>query len=181
MQRIEAVAFSTEPAPWGNGGMTIEHFKSRAKFPREMYNWRNLVGVCGGWYKTPAMSRALEFCDSARGSTPLSINPTRKTPDPEQAITLQRDSTKLVLLLASSYDDVEILKLNTPHLARARFDVQERLGKRIRELKPNQRKRFLTRRLASATTPSSDGLLPPFAGIIERYARKKLRQYTSKP
>lgn len=56
----------------------------RSTHPERMYEWDNLLGVCGGEYRGP--DGLVEHCDTSRGNVPLHVNPgTRSPPRPEDA------------------------------------------------------------------------------------------------
>ena len=53
-------------------GMKIEHWRSRARYPREQLNYRNLLGACPGGEGQP---RASQHCDTRKGDADLLWNP----------------------------------------------------------------------------------------------------------
>lgn len=87
-QRIETTPHVDGKIP-PSRGMRIEHIVTREDEAARMYEWANLLGVCGG-RSSSAAGVSYDHCDRARGDQPLHIDPTRKTPDPESAFDYHR-------------------------------------------------------------------------------------------
>ena len=174
-QRIQPIGHRDHPPPIGNGGMRIEHMVTRDAEPTRMYDWDNLLGVCGGRTLTP-LGKTEDHCDRMRGGQDLTLNPTRRVPDPAAAFTYRRCPDTGHLLMDGPASDIKHLNLNHPGLAQRRRDAENRIAKHLATAKkPVERRKLLERELVTATTPDSLGTLPEFAPVIERYIRKKLR------
>lgn len=178
MQRIEPRGHRDHPPP-GNWGMRIEHLTPRdprTGDPRCMYAWDNLLGVCGG--RSPASDEAFDHCDRARGSTPLTVDPTRHPV--ERIFRYPRRGDGLVIEVrddapcdrAAVERDVEqTLCLNHPTLSRRRREALDGLRERLRRSKRiDQTLRRLWTRLAEAEP------LPEFAAVLRLYVEGKMRQ-----
>ncbi|MBU0550446.1 TIGR02646 family protein [Myxococcota bacterium] len=165
--------------PSSNGGMRIEHFIPREDEPQRMYEWNNLLGVCGGQSNGPGGNTSEQHCDRARGSTPLHMNPAGSGLRPEEVFRYRRHPERNELLIEADapYNaDIQTLNLNDSILAYARRQAEQAVAKRLKSAKNAQeRRQLLERRLKAATTPNDEGQLPAFAPVVERYVRQKLR------
>lgn len=171
------------------GGMKIEHWVDRSSKPERMYDWDNLLGVCGGEFRGP--DGLVEHCDTSRKDEPLHVNPgTISPPRPEDVFEFsarppepsRRASLPRGLWIhprdqdSAAAHDIAALNLNADHLARNRHATLEqlRLALRIRGRDEQALRNILRRRLRTATRPGPSGL-PPFAPLIADYVRKKMR------
>lgn len=176
MQRVGRQGCRDLPVPFGNRGMRIEHLTPREHEPRRMYDWANLLGVCGGRSGGPS-GEVFDHCDRSRGSRKLRLNPT-KGPRPEDIVSYRRcpETDGLLIDAAPPYDaDVSHLALNNPALARRRRDAERAIARLLARARPGtDRRRLLERLLAGATTPDPNGELPEFAPVVVRYIQRKL-------
>ncbi len=173
------------------GGMKIEHWRDRSTHPQRMYDWDNLLGVCGGEYR--GASGLVEHCDTSRKAQPLRVNPgTRAPPRPEEAFEFKPTppsaaSTKhsgpnhrgiwIHANDAEATRDIDLLNLNAKHLVGNRYGAIQEMRRTLarRQSKGEASIRDLLRKkLAVATQPGPNGL-PPFAPLIAQYIRKKMR------
>jgi len=177
------------------GGMKIEHWDDRSSHPERMYDWDNLLGVCGGEYR--GADGLVEHCDTSRGSAPLHVNPgTRSPPRPEDAFVFkptpppepdpdrpgpshQRQGMWIHPRVHDSTEarDIETLNLNADHLVKNRHAAIEELRLALSKhgsLGEQAVRSWLRRRIDTATRPGPSGL-PPFAPLIADYVRKKMR------
>lgn len=181
MQRIEPHGHRDLPPP-GNWGMRIEHIAPRDGNiphgdPARMYDWDNLLGVCGG--RSPSANETFDHCDRARGSTALAVDPTRQ--QVHLIFWYPREGDGLAIRVhaeapcdqAAVADDLATLRLNHPTLCarrrRALDDLRTRLGR------SKNVKRTLKRAWARLT--ADDRPLPEFAGVLRIYVARKLRQH----
>ena len=176
--RIKAVGHADQPPP-GNGGMRIEHITSRHDAPRRMYEWENLLGVCGGLSGAPGGTLD-PHCDRTKGERPLTIDPTRRAPDPLTVFTYRRCPQTGGLLIepvpgAEAHTaDIELLALNNPALAHRRREAENAVARRLKGTTGPERRRLLDRTLRAASVPDSAGRLPEFAPVVVRYVTRKL-------
>lgn len=155
---------STGYEPTSRVGMKIEHFVARTTDPRRMYEWTNLLGVCGGRYFWAG--NMVRTCDEARGARGLSLHPAQ-TPNLDSLVLPQRDG-RLVGQTQDAKTMIDVLRLNEDVLCRNRAavisDLQERLSK-------DDSTTELIHLLRVATPPP----FPPYSFVAEWYLRLKLR------
>lgn len=178
MQRMEPRGHRDLPPP-GNWGMRIEHITPRDPHtgdPRRMYDWDNLLGVCGG--RSPATNETVDHCDRTRGSTPLAVDPTRQPMERLFRYPRRGDGLAIVVRDDAPCDqesvarDIEhTLCLNHPTLCRRRREALDDLRERLRRSKRiEQTLRRVWARLAEAEQ------LPEFAAMLRAYVARKMRQ-----
>ncbi len=158
----------------GRGGMKVEHFTPRSENARRMYDWDNLLGVCGG--RTVWGGEEVETCDKARGNRPLYIHPANRSPDPEEVFTTDNHGS----LRASTHhaeNDLRVLNLNAEHLILSRRGVIDRIRQKLSK---DDSPKALRRLYHEATTPHA-GSLPPYAPVVTRYLERKMRQHKLTP
>jgi len=189
MQRIKPHGYRSELH--SAGGMKIEHFEERAAHPRRMYDWDNLLGVCGGEYR--GASGLVEHCDTSRGDKPLQVHPaTAAPPRPEDVFEFRgeppaswtgakKQGVWIHALDQSVEGDIDMLNLNADHLVDNRLGVKRELQERLRNL-PDERARrlFLRSRLKTASEAGPRGL-PPFAPLVVDYVERKMRAKGTSP
>lgn len=153
--------------------MRVEHWAPRSREPDKTFDWDNLLGVCGGIFEV-AHGAHEQTCDKARGDQALELHPARHEVQQLLRYTaaggIHSDDQR-------ANKDIEVLNLASPTLTANRAEVWRRQGQRLRR---NDSDGTLRRMLQSAQTPGRDGSLPPYAPVIEYYARRKLRQRGSK-
>lgn len=149
--------------------MRVEHWETRSSTPQQALTWSNLLGVCGGALES---ERGLHeyTCDKARGDRPLQLHPAEHE---VQHLLRYTAAGEIRSSDARAEHDIEVLRLCSPRLMANRAEVWRGQGARLRR---DASERTLRRMLRSAQTPGADGRLPPFAPVIEYYARRKLRQ-----
>lgn len=150
------------------GGMKIEHFEARKGHPRRMYDWDNMLGVCGGVYTMS--SGPVYTCDKARETAALPIHPARRPPDPDEAFdfcangSLEPRSEEAARML-------EVLNLNAPPLRANRRAVIDELRKWLSRGRSTASLRQL---YEAAATPGATGL-PAYAPARRAYLERKMR------
>ncbi|MES2644380.1 MAG: hypothetical protein V4850_33145 [Myxococcota bacterium] len=167
MGRIEPHGFREELAHLG--GMKIEHWAAREDHPREMYDWGNLLGVCGGVYNGP--DGPVKHCDASRGSTPLHVHPARRLPDPQAVFTYDK-AGNIIGNTPGAVADVRTLNLSADRLTENRGAVVDALRKRLMNRDDAATLRGMYR---TAITATASGL-PAYAPVAARYLAKKLQQ-----
>lgn len=186
MQRIGRNGQRDVPPPNGNRGMRIEHLTTRDDEPTKMYDWDNLLGVCGGRSGAPG-GAVYDHCDRARGNKVLRLNPTGTTPHVESVLHFSRKTPDdwqgdpkedAVWIYSDDYgDDIKTLNLNNPALRRRRRETQKGISMQLARLA--RRNGNIPRRLRelahTAATPDSNGQLPEFAAVVREFVQRKLR------
>ena len=182
MQRIKPHGY--RPDAHEQGGMKIEHWMDRSGHPRRMYDWDNLLGVCGGKYRGP--DGLVEHCDTSRRNLALHVNPSSQAPpradrvfafrsEPQEAETKARQGIWIHATDPAAKPDIALLNLNADHLVSnrhlARQDLRILLSKQPDEAAVRE---TLRKRMRSATQPGRNGL-PPFAPLIAAYVEAKMR------
>ncbi len=151
--------------------MKIEHHVPRAADPARMFEWLNLLGVCGGIYGTE------RTCDTYREDRPLALNPKTAT-----NVTNRFRYTPRGQILAGDDDPegkaaIEALNLDAVVLRRNRAAVVAVLQ---RELRRDDSIANIKRLLRKAIAPLGQQSLP-FAGVAIHYLDRKLRRHGVAP
>lgn len=167
-RRLDPSKGARDDAP-RRGGMKIEHWRPRSVEPSRTFTWANLLGVCGG-IVLDERGASQSICDKARGDRSLHLHPAQHEVHELLGYTARGE---LRSADERATHDVEILALNDPTLRANRAKVWAAQGKALRR---SDAGRTLRHMLALARTPGRDGRLPPFAPVIEYYARRKLKQ-----
>jgi hypothetical protein len=154
--------------PQGDG-MKIEHFVARSDDPNRMYDWDNLLGVCGGILRG-GLEGEVRTCDTARGDRPLHVHPAKPPPKPEDVLVIGK-SGEIDPKGEDAEADCVTLNLNHERLVAGRRAVIDDLRKRLRI---NDDAKAIRRLLEIASTPTHDGL-PEYARVAIEYLQRKLR------
>lgn len=114
--------------------MKIEHWASQSENEERTVDWKNVLGACTGG---DGERKALQHCDTARGNTPLHVNPLdRKRPCEGHLRYLANG--EIFSDDPDIYRDVNAtLKLNLDSLNRSRLQVHDVLMRRLTEEKPD--------------------------------------------
>lgn len=169
MSRIKPHGFREELA--SDGGMKIEHFRSRTDHPREMYDWENLLGVCGGVFR--GHDGPVRHCDTARADRPLHVHPAKRPPNPELVFVYNKDGT-ITGETQDARDDLGVLNLGADHLVSNRHEVIQKIRADLRR-RGGDSAAAIRRYYLTATIPGSEGL-PPYAPVAVSYLVAKARQ-----
>ena len=153
------------PCPNSSRGMKIEHFTPRAVDPRKMYDWDNLLGVCGGLHVW--QGEMISSCDASRPEGSLLFVHPAHDPPPETVITPDRQG-RLSAANANAESDLERLNLRNDLLNFNRAEVVEHL--RLR-LKRDDSVSNIRKLLKTANSPP----LPPYSFVAVWYLNLKLR------
>lgn len=148
-------------------GMKIEHFEPQSS-PRGAdmrLDWQNLHGACLG---NEGRSPSSQSCDTHKGSRTCSLDPLHVR-DSDFSYTARG---RIRHPDQAAVDD--ILNLNARHLQRGRRQALDALSNRLRR---SGYSRAALRRELDACTDATAGMLPPFAGLLAHYLRRKLRQH----
>ena len=169
MSRIKPVSFIDQVS---QTGMKIEHFESRDDCADRMFDWDNLLGVCGGIYHSP--QGTIHHCDDSRGNIPLHVHPASSSPPrPEDVFQYNLNGKKRGLLSAiacndcgektcSYCSDLKVLNLNADHLVQNRLAVIKRFRTKLQSLGKDESKicKFLQDQYKLATIPQRNQLPP---------------------
>lgn len=108
--------------------MKIEHWDSQSDHPEKTTHWRNLLGACPGG---DGDREAEKHCDTAKGDTPIKVNPVDKKQHCERCIQYLANGE-------IRSDDPEIqndlnvtLNLNNEYLRRRRGQILDILKSRL--------------------------------------------------
>jgi hypothetical protein len=155
--------------------MRIEHWAARTHEPTRTLDWSNLLGVCGGILESSG-GGVEHTCDKVRGERPLALNPAHAELD-VQALFRYTAEGEILSDDARARRDIDTLNLQARALRARRREVWRAQSDKLRR---NDSLGALRRMLHSARTPGADGRLPPFAGVVEYYAARKLRHRGAK-
>lgn len=186
MQRIKTHGYR-DGRP-GDGGMKVEHWLDRATAPGRMYDWDNLLGVCGGEFADP--NGMVRHCDASRGATRLHIHPAGGTAlRPEDELEFKRrppgqqarpyPGVWVHGRTEEARRDIEVLNLNAEHLVRNRRSAVEAVSRRLLQADSKGRIRRSLRIIWNEAT--GDGALPPFARVVQEYVQKQMRRRRMTP
>lgn len=170
MRRLDSSRGARDDDP-SAGGMRVEHWVARSVEPSRVFEWSNLLGVCGG-ILGPRATTPEHTCDKARGDRPLELNPAHRDID-VQALFRYTAEGEIRSDDPRAARDMATLNLQAPTLRAHRREVWRQQG---RMLQRDDSIATLRRMLHGARTPGVDGRLPPFAAVVEYYATRKLRQ-----
>ncbi len=163
MQRIE-------PAVSPELRVKIAHWTPQAVDQTRDLTWRNLFAACPGNEGAP---RERQHCDTRQGNERLTINPLEET----HVASLTYSTSGAVRSARSDLqgDLDERLNLNDEALCARRREAVMRmadaLGRRSgAQFKPAD----IERAIARCNTPDARGYLPPFAGALDAWLRRRL-------
>jgi uncharacterized protein (TIGR02646 family) len=164
MQRVEA-----RVAP--ELKVKIAHRVPQAVDPARDLEWNNLFAACHGNEGAP---HERQHCDTRQGKEELRVSPREPAHVASLSYTVRGE-------IRTSRDDLrkdlaKTLNLNDPALCNARREARESL---LRAMAQRAGKREfsspeLRRALERASTPDVSGNLPPFAGALEWWLRRRL-------
>lgn len=163
--------------------MGIEHWiaQSAPDGAAHALEWSNMLGVCAGIERHPAPVRRVgtsdpRHCDKARegGAAPLRVHPVTHPTDPQTLFRYTQDG-RIDSDDADARHDIEVLNLRNWRLCQNRaavLDVFRRTTQRP-FIAPEGALRRLYRH---ATVPDANGRLPEYAGMLEYFATRWMRQ-----
>ena len=183
MQRIKPHGYR-DGRP-GDGGMKIEHWLDRSKNEERMYDWDNLLGVCGGEY-VDARGK-VEHCDKSRQALDLYVHPATDTaPRPETVMAFERrppgggsppfPGVWIHGKTDEARSDIDTLNLNAEHLVRNRREAVDAVDMALRNARNDSAARQILRAMWREVTAST-GDLPVFARLVREHVEKKMRRY----
>ena len=100
--------------------MKIEHWRSRARFPREQLDYQNLLGACPGGQGQPASK---QHCDTRKGDRDLKWNPSNRAHNVEALIRYEADGSIRANDVDFDHQIDSVLNLNLAALKNNRKNV----------------------------------------------------------
>lgn len=154
--------------------MKNEHWASQSENEESSVDWGNLMGACTGGNGERG---AVKQCDTARGKTPLTVNPLDRAQRCERHIGYRRNGEIFSPDPEIDRDLCATLKLNNDRLVRARKRVLDSMLHRLEtaegEFWPRD---MLERELALWRQRDDEGTFPEFCQIAIHYLEKKLQK-----
>jgi uncharacterized protein (TIGR02646 family) len=151
----------------------IEHWKSQDDYEELQLDYNNLLGACQGGEGSP---NHLQYCDTKKGNTEITINPVDNL----------RNCEDLIKYLGNgeiSSDDVTInndlnlvLNLNMQTLVNNRKEVLELVLKQLKSQHPkgDWTEAILNKKIQQWSDKQNDGKYKPYCQIVIYHLRKKL-------
>lgn len=151
--------------------MKIEHWQCQANFSDLQLEYKNMLGCCNGNEGNPP---ALQTCDTRKGNSFLSFSPANADPDIESKIAY----TALGLIFSReepfNTELNEVLNLNQTRLMNNRKAAIAALNNDLAGKKGRRTRVELEHLLAKYSTPTFDGKLKEYSGVIIYNLRKKI-------
>lgn len=157
--------------------MKVEHFRCQDNYPALQLNYSNLLGACTGNEGNP---KKLQTCDTKKGNTDITINPTLANPNCETQI-IYRSNGEI-----HSDDPIierelsEVLNLNMQTLVDGRREVFEIVQKKVEiESKKYAGRNIITKyfeRELQWWLSRDSGKFKPYCMVAVYYLKKKIRQ-----
>ena len=116
---------------------TIEHWKSRSRYPKQQLVYRNLLAACPGG---AGQSRSRQHCDTRKGNRDLSWNPADANHHIETRIRYEVDGSIRSDEEAFNAELDDVLNLNLPILMNHRKGVLDSLTRWWRKERPRRRR-----------------------------------------
>jgi uncharacterized protein (TIGR02646 family) len=162
-----------------NYEMKVEHFQCQDNFPLLQLTYSNLLGACTGNEGKP---RILQTCDTKKGNTVLTINPTLNLPNCESLFKYTADGE-----MCSINDDEEInrqlsdvLNLNMQTLKDGRrevyLEVQRKVEAESRQVANRQLKVRFFEQERNNWLIRTGNKHKPYCMVAVYYLTKKIRQ-----
>lgn len=159
--------------------MKIEHWRARSHFPEQVFDWKNLLGVCPGTIET--VSGLERHCDESRENQPLHIDPTTSPPDPGTLFQYTargeiRPAPGLDPALSEQVEkDIQTLRLNVRTLRSARKRVHDEVRSVLSRRKSRYPKNLalLRNRYARPQPPEP---LEPYCQVAIQLIERNLRR-----
>lgn len=156
--------------------MKNEHWASQSDHDQTTVDWSNLLGVCRGG---DGERGAIKQCDTARGKTPLKVNPLDRAQRCERHIGYRRTGEMFSPDPEIDRDIQVVLNLNNIRLKRARQRVLDilvhRLGAEEVDYWP---RRMLEDELESWRARDDDGMYLEYCQIAVYFLEKLLKRRT---
>lgn len=151
----------------------IEHRRPRQKYPKEQFDYRNLLAACPGG---EGQDSELHHCDKHKHNEEITLDPADPNKDIEGKIRYRDASGEIDSDDPQiRHDLVETLRLNLEHLKKARQEVLDgfKLGFE-RKHKGDWSAEIIDRELKKWTEVLPGGKLAPYSGIVTHYLRKRM-------
>lgn len=154
--------------------MKIEHYLCRSEFSDEQLNWKNLLAACTGGEGQPFNSQT---CDTRKRNDVLNIDPRKK--DHIDKLRYLADGT-IKVEKDFERDINQTLNLNSALLVQLRQGTLDAFRK-IMEKRYGRKKAWTSRKLKGELQRiQAKDKLPEFAGMLEWWLERKIRQRDDK-
>ncbi|KYC39032.1 hypothetical protein WA1_34145 [Scytonema hofmannii PCC 7110] len=156
--------------------MKIEHWKSQDDYPELQLDYNNLLGACQGGQGSP---KHLQHCDTRKGNTEITINPTDNNRNCEDLIRY-RGNGQIYSDEVTINDELEkVLNLNMQTLANNRKEVLEIVIQQLTKERPqgNWTVAMLTQKINEWNNKQQDGKYKPYCQIVIYHLKKKLSSF----
>ncbi|MEI6435968.1 MAG: retron system putative HNH endonuclease [Bacteroidota bacterium] len=157
--------------------MKVEHYKCQDNYPALQLNYSNLLGACTGNEGNP---KKLQTCDTKKGNTDITINPTLANPNCEMQVKYLSNGEIHSDDPIIEKELTEVLNLNMQSLVDCRREVFETVQKKVEiESKKfgdrNIRKKYFERE-AQWWLKLDGGKYKQYCMVAVYYLNKKIRQ-----
>ncbi len=184
-RRIQPASFHRISAP---SGTKIEHHAPRSLHAERMFDWDNLLAVCGG--QEHVGDDVVSTCDTARGNAPLNVHPALPSPPtPERVFEFRRHPPEdqeppfpgvwIHGKTPEAQSDIDVLNLNAEHLVRRRRDAQAQIAQRLASAGGNaNRIRSILNGAWLACTEGDERGLTEYAPMLRSYILQRSPELT---
>lgn len=153
--------------------MKIEHWQSQDEYPQFQLDYNNLLGACQGGHGSPMH---LQHCDTKKGNTKITINPTDKNINCEDVIKYLATGKIYSEDRVIDKDLNDVLNLNMQTLANNRKEVLEIVLNQLKSEYPkvDWTVAILNKKIQQWSNRQEDGKYKPYCQIVIYYLKKKL-------
>lgn len=157
--------------------MKVEHYKCQDNYFALQLNYSNLLGACTGNEGNP---KKLQTCDTKKGNTDITINPTVANPNCETQIKFLSNGEIHSEDPIIERELTEVLNLNMQSLVDGRREVFETVQRKVEnESKKcagrNLKTRYFVKELRWWLS-RDNGKYKPYCTVAAYYLKKKIRQ-----
>ena len=151
------------------GGMKIEHWHCKDRYPSEQLVYANLLGVCLGGEGRPKIG---QHCDTYKRNDDFCRNPAHPAHDVEGVIRYLGDGRIKANDKIFDHEINEVLNLNHPLLVNNRKAVLKGFQESLARM-GNLGATSIQRKISEWSQPAG-GNLEPFCMVVVYWLRKKL-------
>lgn len=156
----------------------IEHWQSQSLYPHLTLSWPNLFASCTG---NEGAAPSAQHCDVKKHNTPITLSPLN--PLHIQTLSYTSDGAIHSSDTALSDDLSKTLNLNHPTLKNNRKSALTAMTTTLEQQYKSSAipiKR-LHDELSRCDNPDGQEKLPPYAGVLAAWLRKRLKRYAPSP